>query len=302
MRTHVMALLAASLVSTGACGPGIASEDEPDASTQTTDASDTTDAPATTSAGSSTTQPESTTTDGGLDTHGGYEDDGSGTGCTFTCPPPPPPPPEGGMCNCPSDEKCMPMSIDGTEEWNAIRCSPIAENPGQPGERCTVEGHQWSGIDDCDDGAMCWVTNPEANEGVCIAFCSWFGDGPCDEGYECQAQPGELMLPLCAPSCDPTVADCPDGMGCFPGGASFTCQPASKMRAPVGSPCTDPLACEVDALCAYGVDCGQDPGQGCCASTCDTTQPDPCPLPATCTPWFGDAGPAQWAHVGYCAG
>ncbi|MCA9710496.1 MAG: hypothetical protein KDK70_31940 [Myxococcales bacterium] len=196
----------------------------------------------------------------------------------------------------------MPLSIDGSEDWNAIRCSPIAANPGQPGEPCTAEGNQWSGIDDCDANTMCWVTNPDTNEGVCVAFCSWFGGEPCGEAFECQAQPGELMLPLCAPVCDPTAPGCPPDMGCFPGGASFTCQPAARARAPVGSPCPDPTACGAGALCAFGLDCGQAPGEGCCSAVCDTTAPDPCPIPAACTPWFGAGGPASWAHVGYCAG
>lgn len=290
-----------------ACGPGADPSGDP--TSETTETPATTESPTTTgtmptggTTGSPTSGPDDTTT-GVSPTDGSYEDDGSGTGCTFTCPPPLPPPPEGGTCNCPEGEKCMPWANDGGMEWNSIRCSEIAEDPGQPGEPCTVEGNQWSGIDSCDANAMCWVTDPDTNEGSCISFCSWFGGETCDPGYECQAQPGDLMLPLCAPTCDPTSLDCLlDGMGCFPGGASFTCQPAAQMRAPAGDPCPDPASCEAGALCGFGVDCGQPEGEGCCVTVCDTTElPDPCPMPAVCTPWFGGAGPAQWEHVGYCA-
>lgn len=303
----LMAPLMASALVGLACGPGVELETGGDASAETSGSMNMSGPTGSGSmtgatANASMTEPEASTTSGvEPDAEGGYEDDGSGTGCTFTCPPPPPPPPGGGTCNCPEGEKCMPWANDGGMEWTGIRCSPVANNPGQPGDPCTVEGNQWIGVDDCDVDAMCWVTDHETNQGTCIGFCSWFGSGPCDEDYECQAQPGDLMLPICVPICDPTAPDCPDGMGCFPGGASFTCQPAAQRRLPVGAPCPDPLLCEAGAMCAFGLDCGQGPGEGCCATVCDTTLPDPCPLPTTCTPWFGEAGSPQWDHVGYCA-
>ncbi len=311
MRITTLTALAACGWLTLGCGPSmieLESDGETSTGVSTSDPTPTSADPTATTGPTgptsiSTTEPDPTTSDDGPVTEdGGYEDDGDGTGCTFTCPDPPPPPPMGGMCNCPEGEKCMPWSNDGTEEWNSIRCSPIDDDPGQPGEACTVEGYQWSGIDDCDYDSLCLVTDFEANTGVCVAFCSWLGEGSCGENFECQTQPGDLMIPLCAPVCDPTVPDCPMGQGCFPGGAAFTCQTTAKVRVPVGMPCSDPTMCEAGAMCVFGpsLSCGQAGGEGCCGAVCDTTAPDPCPMPTTCTGWFGDAGPDTWAHVGYC--
>ena len=36
--------------------------------------------------------------------------------------------------DCPEGEKCMPWANDGGGSWNATRCSPISDNPGEPGE------------------------------------------------------------------------------------------------------------------------------------------------------------------------
>jgi hypothetical protein len=197
----------------------------------------------------------------------------------------------------------MPWANDGSMDWNAIRCTPIADNPGQHGDPCMVEGSQWSGVDDCELGVMCFGVDPATNEGYCASLCGWFGNAACAGDQECQVQPGTLGLPLCMDTCDPTVPACAEGMGCFPNGSSFICQPAAKMRAPVGSPCADPTACVAGAMCSFfEANCGQAAGEGCCAQVCDTTAPSPCPPgPQICQPWFGDAGAPQWAHVGYCA-
>ncbi|MEX1369444.1 MAG: hypothetical protein AB1Z98_40330 [Nannocystaceae bacterium] len=288
-----------------ACGPQVSATDDAEGSSDASGDSSTVGTPTP----PSTTGPVATTSSSGAETTSGtttdadddgYEDDDGGTGCTFTCPPPPPPPPMGGTCNCPPGEKCMPWAADGSMTWTNIRCSPIVDDPGQPGDACTVEGSQWSGIDDCDAGSMCFGVDPQTNVGTCASFCSWFGDGPCEADTECQIQPGDLALPVCVPTCDPTAPDCPMGTGCFAGGSSFTCQDTARMRAAVGSPCPDPVACTAGALCAYGLECGQGVGEGCCAEVCDLGQPSPCPPAQMCSPWFGGAGSPQWDHVGYC--
>ena len=65
----------------------------------------------------------------------------------------------------------MPWANDGGDEWNATRCSPIADVPTQVGELCMVEGSGTSGIDDCDQGLVCWQVDPDTNVGVCHALC-----------------------------------------------------------------------------------------------------------------------------------
>lgn len=314
MRLASHGLVALGLLALAGCGPTTTLNDSGDASSSSgvadsgSTSNGTTPQPTTVT---TTATPETTgVTTTGLDTSdvdGGYEEDDGGTGCTFTCPPPPPSTTGGGFSctlvdqNCPEGEKCMPWANDGGMEWNSIRCSPIDDNPGQPGDPCTVEGSQYSGIDDCDIGLMCFGVDPKTNEGYCVSLCPGGGDSQCQSMRECQIQPGDLGLPVCVPSCDPTAPDCDEGEGCFPGGSSFTCQPAAKMRLPIGSPCDDPSVCAAGAMCAFaGLDCGQAPGEGCCAEVCDTGEPAPCPMGQACLPWFGGAGAPQWAHVGYC--
>ena len=74
--------------------------------------------------------------------------------------------------DCPRGEKCMPWADDGGGVWNSTRCVPIAPDPRQPGERCTVEESPSSGIDDCAAHSLCWFVDPATNVGVCIAMCS----------------------------------------------------------------------------------------------------------------------------------
>lgn len=196
----------------------------------------------------------------------------------------------------------MPWANDGGEDWNSVRCSSIAENPGQHGDPCTVEGSGYSGIDDCALGNMCFHVDPETNMGTCVSFCGGGVDVGCGIDQECEIHPGQLGLPLCVDPCDPTAPECPPGHGCFPNGSSFTCQPTADLRVAVGMPCQGPGQCVSGGLCAFvGVDCDQVPGDGCCASVCDTADPGSCPMPQVCSPWFGGAGPLEWAHVGYCA-
>lgn len=300
--TIAAAAAACALGVLASCGPSAAAEDTSDSSTAAVDSSGgtTVSPPMTTAVDDTlvtTMNPDETTSGSESDT--GFGED-TGPDCSFTCPPPPPLPPTGGMCNCPSDEKCMPWANDGGEIFNAIRCSPIAEDAGAPGDACVAEGSQYSGVDNCEEWAMCYGVDPKTNEGVCTSFCSWFGDGACGEEAECQALPGELGVPLCMPTCDPTAPDCGEGMGCFASGSSFLCQAAAEERAPVGSACADPTACVAGALCAFGLDCAQEAGQGCCVEVCDVTEPSPCIGPASCVSWFGGVAGPQWEHVGYC--
>lgn len=303
-----------------ACGPTVGLDESsttddtgttPTATTATTEA---TTEPATTQPGSDGTT-EVTTADSGSDDDGGYEDDDGGTGCTFTCPDPPPPtPPPGGgggvfECDlmaqdCPEGEKCMPWANDGGGEWNATRCSPVADNPDTPGQPCTVEGSGTSGIDTCELGVVCWHVDPETNMGVCEALCSGdAGPWPC-EGPGQSCVPIDDLVPLCIASCDPVMPDCAMDEGCqiVLGSDAFICQPAGAVA--VGEVCTVPNECEPGALCAYGqgIGCGRGPGEGCCAEACEVGAPGGCPGPGqVCTAWIPFDSPPEYAHIGVCA-
>jgi hypothetical protein len=237
----------------------------------------------------------------------GYEDDGDGTGCTFTCPDPPPttpPPGNGGWCGveCPRGEKCMPWANDGGDAWNAWRCSPVFDDPGAPGEPCTVEGSGTSGIDDCDVDTICWQVDPMTNQGVCHAICEATGGMfTCAEPFECTLLDGGV--PLCVQTCDPLTPSCPAGQACAFMGADLVCQPVLGEAAALGEPCGPALACEPGTLCSFDpvISCGNAPGMGCCAQPCDVNDPVACTEPEICVPWFPLRPPPELAYLGVCA-
>ncbi|MCH9685584.1 MAG: hypothetical protein K0V04_29405 [Deltaproteobacteria bacterium] len=239
----------------------------------------------------------------------GYEDDDGGTGCTFTCPNPLPPATTGGggsECDivaqdCPRGEKCMPWANDGGGNWNATRCSPIDDNPGDPGDPCQVEGSGTSGIDDCALGVVCWLVDPKTNQGTCTAVCDALqGVGTCPGNLGCTQVDD---VPLCIDGCDPIAPDCPEGQGCFLAGSSFACSSAPPKPVPLGEACSGlSSSCAPGQLCAYGAafDCGR-PGEGCCAGVCDLTDPNGCAaFGGMCTPWFPVAPPPELANLGVC--
>lgn len=239
---------------------------------------------------------------------GGYEEDSGGTGCTFTCPDPPPPtpPPSGsGWCglDCPRGEKCMPWANDGGAAWNAFRCSPIANEPNAPGEPCTVEGSQWSGIDDCEEDAICWQVDPRTNEGVCHAACSVFDDGSivCPDPLACAIF--DAGVPLCVQSCEPLTPSCPQGQTCTFTFGGLACQPVLGDSVAEGQPCGPEVACELGTLCSYEptLDCTDEPGVGCCAEPCDLDDPAACDGTEICVPWFPIDPPPDLAYLGVCA-
>ncbi len=213
--------------------------------------------------------------------------------------------------DCPEGEKCMPWASDGGSSWNALRCTPIEPSPGKPGDPCTAEGI--SGVDSCEEGAMCLVVDWETMAGHCIGFCDGSPvNATCAEpGTQCFITGGNAVLILCLPECDPLLQDCPKGELCNGDGDGFSCQiDASGEEGHYGDPC------ELAGECDPGLECvGAEkvPGcqaGGCCSPYCEldaehTTIPAPtpkCPDPAmACLAWFevGEA-PAGLEKVGVC--
>lgn len=128
--------------------------------------------------------------------------------------------------DCPEGDKCMPWANDGGGQWNATRCSPIANTAGQPGDPCTVEGTYPSGIDDCDIGAMCWNADPLTSGGTCVEMCTgdWTNLLCTTPGTGC-AVAYDGVITLCLPPCEPFFYDCPEGHGCYPTQEGFFCLP-----------------------------------------------------------------------------
>ncbi|MEZ4383202.1 MAG: ribulose phosphate epimerase [Nannocystaceae bacterium] len=241
----------------------------------------------TTSAGSetgSTTSASSATTDPTGDT--------GTTGCTFlSCQ-------DGGgsdaecdpwMEDCPEGEKCMPYADDGGSSWNNLKCVPIDESPGQPGDECTTKGTGGvSGTDDCDLHAMCWDVDPDTDKGVCVAFCDGTPDNAmCDPGFGC-AQVNDGALNLCLPACDPLSQDCPGDDLCLWLGDGWGCVlDASGEMGAYADPCEYANACDPGLMC---IDAGYVPNcqaGGCCTPFCDTVDGPACPGQGQeCLPWY----------------
>jgi hypothetical protein len=227
------------------------------------------------------------------------------------------PHPDGGGTNecdlwiddCPAGFKCMPWANDGGNEWNATRCTPLADDPHAPGEPCTVEGNGVSGIDDCEAHAMCWYVDPDTSMGECVAMCSGSEANPiCESTCEyCRLTSAGVLL-LCFPYCDPLVQDCGAGEGCYPAGDDFACAPHVGLKqGAIGDECEFLNVCDPGLACLEGARVpGCEGAVGCCAPFCDVLAADPCPplLEGTsCVPWFdeGEQPPCGSSIVGICA-
>lgn len=201
----------------------------------------------------------------------------------------------------------MPWAYDGGSSWNATRCSPLADDPGAPGDPCTVVGSAVSGIDDCERGAMCWDVDPETNTGECIAFCEGVEENPtCTNPCDRCNLTSDGIVNLCLPTCDPLAQNCGHGEACYPIDDDFVCiVDASGDLGGVGDPCMFPNVCDPGLYCA---DASTLPGcesERCCAPFCDTAEADTCDalLPGTtCLPWFDRGRQAPGGCVGTTIG
>ncbi|MEM7158239.1 MAG: ribulose phosphate epimerase [Myxococcota bacterium] len=239
--------------------------------------------------------------------------DGSSDGGNFILPP------EGPIADCsvwaqdcPQGEKCMPWANDGGNSWNALKCVEVADDPGQPGDTCTVEGSGVSGVGDCDLGSMCWDVDAEIRQGTCVAMCTGDPQSPtCDDPDTSCTIVNDGVLTLCLYDCDPLIQDCATGQACYPVNGSFTCAPdaSGPELGTYGDPCGAINACDVGLFCALPESVpGCDGSGGCCSDFCDLEANDPlddCSGAAggqECLPWFdeGEAPPGAQAY-GACA-
>lgn len=248
----------------------------------------------TTATGSSTTADISgsdATTDGtGTSTTGTSTTDTSTTGDTGVFPE---------WCNywddlCPEGTKC---TFDG--DIGKVQCVDIDRAPKIEGDDCTREGTQFDGLDDCGDGLICW--GGVDNEGTCVPFCE-VNSPFCDDGYDCMWCQ-ECALGVCVPMCNPLSDECPDGTFCIPTNDSFSCvqDGGGEMPGAYGDPCEYLNTCDEGLFCASAElvpDCAD---VGCCASFCDTSDPQ-CPdLPGVmCVPWWDEEAPEGFENVGVC--
>lgn len=127
--------------------------------------------------------------------------------------------------DCPIGQKCAAWANDGGTAWNATKCVPVARDPNQPGDPCTVEGSAVSGLDDCDLGAMCFFVDPDTNTGTCTQLCTGTEEAPvCPPTTACSLT-NDDVLNLCLTACDLDMPACPMGQVCIPSGDAAVCVP-----------------------------------------------------------------------------
>jgi len=208
--------------------------------------------------------------------------------------------------DCPAGFKCTAYADDGGPSWNAMFCLPLDPDPVGVGEGCEVADSNVSGIDNCEDGSMCWDVDSETLEGDCVAFCGGTPDDPtCDAEHTCVIANGGV-LNLCMPYCDPLLQDCADGYACYPMNEAFICSPdASGEDGAYGDPCEYINVCDPGLACLVAdvvPGCGGD--VGCCSPFCALSDPGTCPgTGQECLAWFEDGAAPTPAlqDVGICA-
>ncbi|MCY1072097.1 hypothetical protein OV090_45550 [Nannocystis sp. RBIL2] len=207
--------------------------------------------------------------------------------------------------DCPEGQKCAAYDEDGAGlTWTGYQCVPLAPQPAQLGQPCTVTAPVTSGLDTCDEHLMCWDLDDQL-AGHCVAMCEGTPESPsCAAPDTYCAQADNDVLILCLPGCDPLVQDCPVGEACYPHHAQqgvFACYPdAGGREGQVFDACEFLNVCDPGLLClfpAVAVECDQD-AAGCCMPYCDLGKPNTCPgagqeclpLLEEPTPKYGDLG------------
>ena len=208
--------------------------------------------------------------------------------------------------DCPEGDKCGPTGTNDCGEWSTAHCVPVADDPGQVGEPCTVSGDRLDHSDDCDLGLVCWGGS-DPWEGTCLPLCGGSPRSPtCPAWFTCVETSLIVAdrVDVCLPTCDPLVVDaCPAEYACMPFGGAYQCLPASGAQAP-GESCGPRLDCAPGSRCVNEVAVPGCSRGTCCSSHCDLGAPDPaagCLPGQTCTPPADPSlVPPELAHVGVC--
>ncbi|MEM9456077.1 MAG: hypothetical protein AAGF11_17985 [Myxococcota bacterium] len=288
MRAPLAPLGLAFGLMTAACGPSTGSESEAGSAESsgssggTTPITATTATPTTTTTSMTTMGPEGTSS-----TTTSVDESSDDQGGSFYAGPTDIPTTE--LCDlqaqdCLPGEKCSPWSVDGDHIHDSSRCVPVADNPGQSGEPCQVEGSHYSGFDDCDVGLVCADVAPGTDTGVCRAICDPDGEKFCADPNTVCIGWYDGAFPICSAACDPVLMDCRPGLGCY-GNPDTVCDfgacgypPPPRTALSQGEVCSELFVneCEAGLQCTDGslvLGCA---GARCCTATCDLSDATSC--------------------------
>ena len=205
--------------------------------------------------------------------------------------------------DCPSGEKCMPYSAEGSPQWDTFGCYPIDRAPDNLGDPCTKSGRAPGTQDSCPKGAFCALVSPGADVWVCQPFCSGSpGEPGCPEKSFCNFD-DDSGYGICYDECDPLMQNCNWMQGCMPLKFGFGCTPdTSGPSGTLGSPCEYYDDCDPGLMCVDSFYLKGCAAPGCCSPYCSLSDEGNCIAPnSECVPWADvgwDLGEAE--NVGVC--
>jgi hypothetical protein len=264
---------------TDAQGSDTHAETSPTSATSATDS--TADTADETSTGGSTSDTAGETDTGGSTSDTGTDSTGE---ATIECDP--------FEERCPQGQKCQ-LFPDAPSV-----CVDAPRPLGGVGASCEIDG---DGIDDCGPRALCWYVDP-LHVGTCTPLCTLAPLSDCGGADLACALPwADAPAGICAPVCDPLLADCGSGAGCYPGvGDVFVCLPQGNSLD--GAACEHVNDCAPLHLCVDASELLDCQDSSCCSRVCDTLDPDDDPCsPLECVSWFvGAELPPGYEGVGVC--
>lgn len=206
--------------------------------------------------------------------------------------------------DCPDGEKCTAVSPMEGQPWGVNECVPVAGGK-QLGDACDVMGGKYTGLDDCDVGYICLLTDDDGKGGTCVEFCDVNMTCP-KSGAMCVVY-NDGSLPICLANCDPLLQDCAAGQGCYPsGGDSFVCFKTSvgPGEGGQGFGCSYTNQCQPGLMCVAAASVtGCLDQSGCCSPFCPIKEGNgPCQMGEECVAYFEmGMAPPGYEDLGVCA-
>ncbi len=205
--------------------------------------------------------------------------------------------------DCPEDEKCSAVSDTPGEPWGLNKCVPKTGD-SQVGDPCDIVDGKYTGLDNCDVGLICLLTDDEGLGGACVEFCDVSDQCP-KTGAKCVVY-NDGSLPICLVDCDPLIQDCPEGQACYnSAGDAFVCFKESAMpgEGAPGDECSYINQCQKGSFCANPAslsECGAQ--SGCCTPYCPVDGGnEPCNPGEDCVVFFVEGmAPPGYENVGVC--